>query len=1007
MLGDPQIVPIPFSGGVNQRDREETLQPGEMRALDCYQMTKSNGYQKAPGNDSQVMSIVGGGTIRRAGRLMSFRGEELLTGSPTVGAVATNLYSFNPQANNWRNAGLIPPCSAKRTGVGSFSSSVTSQGLVFINGHFVVFWTTLTALNWIVVNATTLGRVANGTVVVAGAIASIGSVGTQAFIFYVTTGTGNLNMIQFNTATLTMAAFVTVDTDVYTGAALSIDVATLSDRIAVAYNNNSGTVNSITVQTFNAPANVITQIAVNYAVPSVNPPFGPLSIGGSAADELFVASSQSAIATNVRALLATTLALNGTAATCIAFAATSLGVARTSATTGFLWSTSITGGGPPVRLNTRTFTLTAGAIVAGPGPVSVVNSFLYSKPFLVGARWYGMVLPFLGGLNQTRFCVDITEFQANGALPTPYPVATISPQLSAGGAGPTQSAAAMSATKFAFAGASLRTPTTGSIDIDIIDFADPDVCQVAPYGNVISLSGGTPYTYDGATTAEQGFCASPGTLTSVVGAGVLPAGIYGYCVVWEHLDAAGQMHRSAPSPVLNVTSPGGATTSNVVTTDGCPFSARQGGIVAALYRTTVNGTVLYRVPVATINVTPNTTSSRVAFADDATADTVLQTQAPLYTQPAILGSAVPRTAPPSLSSLISHQDRLVGVADDGKTIWVSGQQIDGDGLWWSSFAGFQYPQQRGPITAMASMDGRLITWTRDEPAVLDGQGPPDNGQGGGYITSQLVSDVGCISQRSVCVTTGGVIFQSLRGLERLNRSLQVDNYFGARVEDTLTANPVITSAIVQQANGRVIFTCLPSEGSATGLAIEWDLTNQLWTVCGRLASDGFPGAGVQSACNIGGPGQPQTYTWVTRAGQAYQESTTSALEDGDYKPTRLLTPWIHVQGLTGWQHVDTLQILAKSLSAHDLRVRIAYDYSPNFTDSKSWTATQIAALTTAREVLQVDLTQPECTAIQVEIVDSVPTGVGAGSGFGPALIGLNLLARGDDGLSKLPEENRK
>ncbi len=1012
MLGDPQIVPIPFAGGVNERDREETLNPGEQRALDCYQMTKQNGYQKAPGSTTVGTNIKGGGAISAAGRMIAFRGETLVTGAPVAGPI-TNLYSRDQVANNWRNAGLISPCSATRTGVGNFTEAVASMGLVSVNGYLVAFWTTATALFWVAVNATTLGRVASGSVVAANTHGCIGFVGTQVFIFYVTAGSAILSFIQLNTATMTMGAPVAADTDVYTGAAQHIDLATLSDRIAVAYNNNSGGVNSITVQTFNAPANIPTQIAVNYAVPSVSPPFGALSIGGSVADELYVASAQSAAVINATGLLATTLAVNGTAATVIGFPAATLklGVVRTGAASGFVWATTV--GAGPIRMSTSTFTLSAGAIVAGPAPIGTVNSLCYSKPFMVGARWYGMVHPYMNGLaplNQTRLCVDITEYVANLNEPTPYPVATIAPQTSVfNSAGANQSAAAISATKYAFVGGSLRTGASGSIDIDILDFADPNVGQPAPYGDVVSISGGTPYSYDGATTSEQGFVCSPGVLTRAAGAGVLPAGVYGYCVVWEWVDAAGQFHRSAPSPVFNVTSGGGAASSNVISTDGVPFSARQGIITANLFRTVVNAAtpIFYRVPIAPIDVSPATTSSRVAFADDATSDVSLQTPSstrpPCYTHTGLLGTAVARTGPPSMTSIISHQDRLIGVGDDGKTIWVSGQQITGDGIWWSSFAGFQYPQQRGPITALASMDGRLIAWTRDEPSVLYGQGPPDNGQGGGYNTSPIVSDVGCISQRSVVVTTGGAIFQSPRGLERLNRSLQVDNYFGARIEDTLGANPVITSAVIQQATGRVVFSCLPTEGSSTGTAIEWDLTNQLWTVCPRIIF----GMGIQSAVNVGGPGQAPIYTWVSPGGTMWQDTPASALENGGYKPGRLLTPWIHVQGLTGWQHVDTLQILAKANSGHDLRVRVAYDYSSSFTDSRTWTAAQIAALSTAREVLQVDLTQPECTAIQVEIVDTTPSSGSLGTGFGPSLIGMNLVARGDDALSKLPEANRQ
>ncbi len=992
MLGEAQIVTLPFAGGVNEREREETLGPaGEMRVLSCYQMTKTNGYQKAPGNTALSMTILGGGTISSAKRVCAFRGETLL-------ATSTNLYSRDTASATWRNAGLVPACSATRVGIAKFTAAILSANCAVVNGYIVVAWTTATTVYVAVVDSTTYARVLFSQVTVATARVCVGAVGSQAFVFYTTAANSAINTIQVNTSAMTIGAPVATILDGDFGATQSMDVATLSDRIVIAYNNQDGTTDSVTVRSYNAPANVLTQIASG-VVASVNPPFGPVGIGGSVADELFVANVTAANVTRVTALLATTLAVNGTAATVIAQSADKVGVVRTSATTGFVWVTRAS----TTTMYSSTFSLAAGAIVAGPAPFGAANVHAYSKPFLVGSRYYGAIYPYMTGLaplNQTRLLVDLTEFQTSTAGARLYPMATLAPQTTSFfDVSTIQNAAQISATKYVMVGGSLRTANSGAIELDIFDFADPNLCQTAPYGDVLGISGGTPYTYDGANTAEMGFVASPGVLTSVNGAGALPAGDYSWCVVYEHVDAAGQFHRSAPSPVLTVTM--GGANGRTVTVHRLPLSARDTPIMARLYRTALGGSIFYAVPVATVDVSPNgATTTTVTFAVDATTDGVLQAGAPLYTHPGLLGAAVPRTAPSSLSCLISHADRLIGVGDDGRTVWVSGQQITGDGLWWSSFAGFQYPQQRGPILAAASMDGRLVTWTRDDVFLLDGQGPPDNGQGGGYVTSQIVSDVGCISQRSVCVTSGGVMFQSLRGLERMNRSLQIEPLFGSRVEDTLAAYPVITSAVLQQATGRVVFSCLVTEGGATGTALEYDLTNGIWTVCPRVA-----GAGMQSAAMVGGT--TPSYVWVTAAGVAYQELTASALDAGVYKSGRLLTPWIHMQGLTGTQRVDTLQILAKALSGHDLRVRVAYDYSATFTDSVTWTAAQIAALTTSREVLQVDLSRPEGTAMQVEIVDTTPSSGLLGTGYGPALIGLQLVARGDDALSKLPEANRQ
>ncbi len=1008
MLGESQILNIPFSGGVNERDREELLQPGTMRALTCWRMTKTGGYEKAPGNAPLSMSIQGGGTISSARRMMAFRGETLLM-------TETGLYSRITHNGNWRSVGLAPACSAKRTGVASFVStstilaaaglSVFAPCIAAVSGYLVVAWMGDTgAISYAVVSDTTYARVISGTIAAASqTVLAMGSIGTQVFLFYTTSGSANIKTVQIDTSTLTVGAAANTITNGYAGASPTqgLDVVTLSDRIAVAYNNNTGGVNSISVKTYNAPANVLTLIATNNAVPNVNPPIGAVGIcGDMATNHIFVGSNRSAFVTSVTGINATTLAVDGVQDTVVTNGLEIMGMVTTGAAAGFIWGTK------GVQMWCGTWTQVAGFIIVGPQPMGTANVGVYSKPFLVGSRYYGMCHPLMTGLpplNQTRVCVDLTEFVTPISGARLYPMATIAPQTSEFSLVPAaQCVAALSATKFATVGASRRTPGSGAIEVDILDFDNPDVGQSAVYGDTLGISGGTPYYYDGATTAEMGFVCSPAVPTGTLAAGALPAGVYRWCVVWEHVDAAGQYHRSAPSPPLSLAM--GGANSLILTASKVPFSSRQGIIMARLYRTVLGGSIFYEVPVAPVNVTPNSGSApTVSFALDNTTDANLVFGAQMYTHPGLLGAAQPRTGPSSLSSLISHQDRLMGVGDDGRTIWVSGQNIQGDGLWWSSFSGFQYPQQTGPVTALASMDGRVVSWTRESPYVLDGQGPPDNGQGGGYVTSQVVSEVGCVSQRSVCVTTSGAVFQSLRGLERLNRSMQVESYFGSRIEDTFATYPVVTSAINQQTSGRILFSCLTAEGSSSGTWLEYDYVNDVWAPCPRMS-----GVGAQSAAIVDAPtGGDPVYSWVRRSGVVYFEDTSSSLENGTYKPGRLLSPWIHVQGALGWQHVDTVQILAKNLSAHDLRIRVAYDYSSTFTDSVTWTDAQISALSTAREALQVDLSQPECTAFQVEIVDATPSVSAVGTGFGPALIGLQLTARGDDALSKLPGENRQ
>lgn len=1011
MLGPQQLINIPFSGGVDEKTRAEQVGPGSMLTLENWTVTKNGAYQKAPGNVSVGTTIIGGGSLTGVKRVFGFRDELLVSDG-------TYLYSRSPTADAWRKVGLVPACTVlPRIGIGSVpnNGAVTSSAIVNVGGYIVVAWTTTDTLYWTIVDGTSYGVVASGTVVITGAVVCGGSVGATAMFFYTQLTNTGLRLLRLNTASLTSPATTALlQSDVYVNTTQPIDCCTLSDRVVIAYYNSSGTANSITARSYNAAG---AELANNTSIACVNPPSGgAIGIAGLLTDTVYIGSSEAANVTAVRGLNPTTLAVTATKTTVIAYDSELIGIARTGQGTGFIWTWDLATS--PLRVHTNVFSISAGAIsVAGTGPYLIPNMVIASKPFQVGTRWYGMAYalgPQLPVLGLPVSCVDITDFttgSGNGGTRA-YPMASIAPGAAEllAQVGTMPGVAALSATKFATLNANITTLSNGnlngSMELVMLDFANPQTCQPALYGSTLCLSGGTPYAYDGATTFEIGYIPQP-AITSTLSGGSGLTGIYNYAMIYEWFDAAGQRHQSAPSPLLLVT-----VTAQAVTIHGNRLSmtARTTPVHGVLYRTSGDaapptGTILHRVPGSETlaDTSSGVFSATFAFPADTLTDPGLIVNETLYAQPELLGTALPRTAPSSLTSLVAHQDRITGVGDDGYTVWVSGQQIAGTGIWFSA-AGMRYPQQRGPITALASMDGRLVAWTRDGVTLLDGQGPPDSGQGGDYITSNLVSAVGCIDQRSVAVTMGGAIFQSLRGIERLNRSLQVENYFGARVETTQQANPVITSAIVQGARGRVVFSCLPSEGSATGTDIQYDYVNDVWSVCPRMSS-----SGVQSAAMIGNnAGTVPVYFWATAAGAVWQESTATYLDNASYKNGIVVTPWIHTTGLVGWQHVDALVLLAQSVEAHSITISVAYDYSDSYTDTETWTDTQIAAFTTSREQLQIDLSRPECTAFRVKVEDAKPAVLGVGNkGQGPILIGIQAIARADDGLVKLPEGNRQ
>ncbi len=587
-------------------------------------------------------------------------------------------------------------------------------------------------------------------------------------------------------------------------------------------------------------------------------------------------------------------------------------------------------------------------------------------------------------------------------------------------------AVAVSATKAVFLSATLKNATSSSLDLVTMDWGATCVAQPSITGELLAMAGSPPSVYDGVRSNEMGFFSRP-TIVSDSTSGIIgpDAGTYLYIAVYEQIDALGNWHQSNISDPYSVTASGSDGIVLVVSTlqmtnradvnNTVPASSND--VRVALYRTKASGTVYFRMSGAAnyVIVANNPIAATVTFPTDTTADADLR-GAPLYSQPGIPGVALVKVTPPSFSAMIAHGDRLMGA--NVRTVWFSGQKVYGEAPWWAD--NFQFNVDvGGDITALASMDGALIIFKRNAVAIVDGQGPPDNGSGGDYGPPQFVpTDVGCIEPRSVVVTAIGTMFQSSRGIELLTRSRQVAPYFGSPVEDSLAANPVITSAVLDNARSQVTFTCIASEGASTGITVNWDLLFNVWTTGTLTPGSPSDNQAAWSAIMWGqNPGTVPIRSWLDSGGIVYQESTTDYSDAGTWVDSIMETAWIRIgSGSSGaflspmtasFQMAVGAILQAQSLTGHDLTISVGYDYASSYTDTHTWTAAEIAAFTTNRETLQFDLTRPECIAFRIKAVDATPSSGTLGTSQGVVLFGL-LADGGTNGkFVPLPEENRK
>ncbi len=1022
-----QIVSIPLTGGVDEKTRAELLDPGSFTTLSNFQYGKSNALAKRPGVASVPTTLFAGGSLSAGERLLGYRDE-------LVAVDGGQLVSRGATVNALAGQGpIVGEALVTRLAVASLGLDCAQYDIIEANGYRAIAWAVPVsaggglgiyivivdiANNAIVVSPTLVGGGGAGDLTVSFSLAAIGS---RIIVLWGLRGSGSIASTFFDTsATGGIGGLAsggqgggTVATDAYNSASEPpyFDVCTLDDRIAIAYANNAGS-NTLTVRTLNFVFNTLTQIAQTI-FGSANGADLPttMALGGSQTDTLFLAypvTKSSSNNVSVSGLNPLTLANAGTGAVVITTTATfpaQLGIVRTGAASGYLVA-----GDSDENLHSRPFNVQAGNVVALSS--TVVRNFLLadSRPFVVGGRPYVMVRPNVPtGINRQYVCVDLSGGAASLLLSGgPYlrPAATVSPRLAVSPSQiygmPAHVCVSGGGTKIVVANIAARTGSSAGLEMATLDFAAPSRWMGASFAETMCLSGGVPSYYDGSRVSEQGFILAPTTVTfTMVTSGALsPTTGYLYVAVYEQFDARGQRHQSAPSQPSAVAKPSAqnvrlSTTPLSITGRVSSNNTTSPTIRIAWYRTVDGGTVYYRLPNAEV---VNNNSAATAIFVDSTSDATLATQEPLYTQPGSLGTAQPKVSPPSFVHHVQHGDRLVGI--NGSDVWVSGQQIYGEGVWWSDK--FVYPQTGGDLTAVWSMDGRIIAFGRARIIFLDGDGPPDNGGGGDYVSQNIATPVGCTEPRSLVTIPSGTVFRSLRGLELLTRGMQVQEpFFGRHVESTLAAFPIITSATNREDLGRVVFTCVATEGAATGTTIEYDYVHDTWGPCPR--GDGSaPGTGIASAAIVGTqPGTTPRFTYLTPAGAIFQESAATFLDAGAWVTSSFETAWIKVGGLQGFQRLRHVLLLAQMLTPHDLTLQLAFDYSASYTETHTRTAAQIA-LQPAGEWMDFHVANQRCTAVRLKFTDLTPTSGVIGTGQGGTILGLALEIGVKQGRARLP-----
>lgn len=511
-------------------------------------------------------------------------------------------------------------------------------------------------------------------------------------------------------------------------------------------------------------------------------------------------------------------------------------------------------------------------------------------------------------------------------------------------------------------------------------FDDAIRYQSAQWGNTLIVAGARPGVYDGNTITDLGFSSYPerwGVVSPSSAGGQLNHDLTNYWwtnvrLVYEWEDAQGNIYRSTPSPIISFANgSGGGNTTTGSATIPIDEDLWSTNVVAGWMPTSVGPVRL--VPYRTVQVQGTLTAeetpeqvyyrdSLLGYAPELTTDiivgllyddTELQQQEQLY----VNGDILDNVGTPAFKLVAYHGDRLwLGGCEESGLVWFSQPFREGEGPRFNEALRLNIGQ---PVTAIASMDSQLVVFSEDRIYVVSGSGPPaTGGLDIGFATTVITTDTGCSNPRSVVEMPLGLMFLGAKGIYLLERSLQV-KFIGAPVREYVEDYPDITSSVLTPDRQEVVFSARDSDSVSVRFAYNYTL--EQWFT-DTFATEEYASADVVWDPDLG----QRVYAGLVNDGRVVREEPgTRTNWDG----VQIVTPWIKLNTIQGWQRVRKAMILFDSgpQGGGGFTVEVGYDYSDSYSQTATFSVIILAALTT--EQVEVHFAKQTCQAFRLRITE--------------------------------------
>lgn len=412
----------------------------------------------------------------------------------------------------------------------------------------------------------------------------------------------------------------------------------------------------------------------------------------------------------------------------------------------------------------------------------------------------------------------------------------------------------------------------------------PGPMPTAVLENVAYVGGPLLRFFDGVNFGEV-VPMPPMSLTLAQGVGTnLAAGTYSYCavLVWE--DAAGNVHRSAPCPVVSRVHAG---TNGIVATlkvhGASMLDLDCGGQQwrAELYRTQAGGSTFYyrRTAAAPLNAS-------LVFTEDTLSDATLATHRTLYTT----GDVLQNEPPPAVAALCAHRGRLWAIsAQDPQTLVHSKVKEEGVA---PEFNGALSVRLDEPAVSLVSMDEKLVVFTDRGAYIITGDGPDARGTGV-FALERVEGSAGASGPKAAVTFPHGILVHSKAGFQLFGRDLATTN--ADMLRTTFPATYRIGRGIHFPAKEQVWFI---AESVARQGIVVYDYSDSkvrvLWWKFRSASYDR-----VLDVVDVGGVPYLAVYASSTEAPAIYAQSATSFADGTTFVPFAVDLAWFYPDQLDG------------------------------------------------------------------------------------------------------------